>query len=528
MMLSKIVLCVTPKQATVGLWRLGKLVSCTAFANNGSGREEFRQFLQHHPNVPIQLIADAVEEDFRPETMPHAFGGARHEMVERKLNQLYRNTSYRTAQFIGREADKRRDDLFLFMSLTNPDIVAPWVTAAEELQAPLAGVYLLPVVSQLLIKELKLKNADLLLMSRQSAGLRQTYFSGQRLRVSRLTPLAGMDERQINKLYVSETEKTRLYLVSLRMIARENRLHLVFPTAEYVDAGVTQQLEQTQGVSCNIIGAAELARRLGLNADLLKRYPDMLHMHVLARSKPICNLAHARQTRHYQLHKLRIGINIASAACLSGAAIVAAANLFSAADLNQKLQEAAAQTRQQEKLYTEVASNFPKTPLPGNDLKAAVELAKKIGELNRTPQRLMQVVGETLDIQREIQLNRLRWMFSEDANARDDEGKGAAPSGGVAIIAPPSSSPTGLYEIGFIDGEISNFSGDYRAALASVNALAERLKQNKAVEHVVILQQPVNTSSFANLQGSTLDEQAQQLPAAQFKIKIILKPGMTT
>ena len=527
MMLSKIVLCVTSKQATVGLWRLGRLVSCSAFANNESGRDEFRQFLQQHPNVPIHMIADAVEEDFRLETMPHAFGGARHEMVERKLNQLYRNTSYRTAQFIGREADKRRDDLFLFMSLTNPDIVAPWVTAAEELQAPLAGVYLLPMVSQLLIKELKLKNADLLLMTRQSAGLRQTYFSSQHLRVSRLTPLAGMDERQINKLYASETEKTRLYLVSLRMIARENRLHMVFPTVEYVDAGVTQQLEQTQGVSCNIIGAAELARRLGLSTDLLKRYPDMLHMHVLARYSPICNLAHARQTRHYQLQKLRIGINIASAVCFTGAVAVAATNLFNTADLGRQLQEAAAQTRQQEKLYNEVASNFPKTPLPGNDLKVGVELAKKIGALNRTPQRLMQVVGDALDVQREIQLNRLRWKLSDDSNAKDDEEKNIAPSDNAATLPSPTH-PSGLYEIGFIDGEISNFSGDYRAALASVNALAERLKQNKAVEQVVIMQQPVNTSSFVNLQGSTLDEQAQQLPAAQFKIKITLKPRSAT
>lgn len=521
-MFSKIVLCVTSRQATVGLWRFGRLMSCTTFANNDSGRDEFRQFLRHYPNVPIQLIADAVEEDFRLESLPHASGRARNEMVERKLNQLYRNTSYRTAQFFGREADKRRDDLFLFIALTNPDIVTPWVTATEELQAPLTGVYLLPTVSQLLVKALKLKGADLLLMTRQNAGLRQTYFSGQHLRVSRLTPLAGMDERQIDKLYLSETQKTLLYLFnlfSLDMINRDYRLHLVFPTAEHVDAGLAQQLENREGVSCDIIGAEELARRLGLSADLLKRYPDLLHMHVLARQRPPSNLAPARQIRHYQLHQLRIGINVASATCASGAAIVAAVNLFSTADLGSQLKEAAIQTRQQEKLYDEVARNFPKTPIPGNNLKVAVNLAEKIDELHRTPQRLMQVVSEALDMQQEIRLNRLRWKFTEDAIAKDDEDKDAKTN---ATAMP--ASPNGLYEIGFIDGEIGNFTGDYRAALDSVNALAERIKQNKSVEQVVILQQPVNISSLANLQGSTLDQQAQQLPPALFKIKIILKP----
>jgi hypothetical protein len=490
-------------------------------ANNDSGRDEFRQFLHHHPNVPIHLIVDAVEEDFRLDSMPHTSGGARKSMVERKLNQLYRNTSYRTAQFVGREADKRRDDIFLFMSLTNQEIVTPWVTATEDIQAPLTGVYLLPTVSHLLVGALKLKDADLLLMTRQSTGLRQTYFSGQHLRVSRLTPLAGMDELQIDKLYLSETEKTLLYLFSLRMIKRDFRLHLVFPTAENVGTSLTKQLENSVGVNCTIITAEELERRLGLSADLLKRYPDLLHMHVLASHSPLGNLAPARQIRHYQLHKLRIGINVTSAACASVVALVAAVNLFNTADLGRQLEEAAIQTRQQDKLYEEVARNFPKTPIPGNDLKAAVKLAEKIGELHRTPQRLMQVVSEALDIQPEIRLNRLRWKFTEDANAKDDEDKGAITNGNATQVPP---SPNGLYEIGFIDGEISKFTGDYRAALDSVNALAERLKQNKLVEQVIILQQPVNTSSLANLQGSTLDQQAQQLPAVLFKIKIILKP----
>lgn len=502
---------------------MGRLGLCSIFPNTPVGHDDFRKFLLRHPNVPVHLIADAVEEDFRLETMPHTTGSARQEMVDRKLSQLYRNTSYRTAQFAGREADKRRDDRFLLMALTNPDIVSPWITLLESVQVPLAGVYLLPMVSQLLVKALKLKDADLLLMSRDSAGLRQTYFSGQQLRVSRLTPVTGMDERQINELYASETEKTRLYLVSLRMIARESRLHLVFPTTEKVSDELPQRLKRGQGVSCDILGLEELARRLGLNAELLKRFPDLLHMQVLARNSLGYNLAPARQTRHYQLHKLRIGINLASAACVSCAAIIASANLFNAAGMGRQLQEAVDQTRRQENLYNEVARNFPKTPIPGNDLKIAVNLAKKIDDLNRTPQRLMQVTSEALDAQQEIQLNRLHWKLSEDPNAMDTaEGKSAA----VHNAAPsPTASPSGLYEIGFIDGEISNFSGDYRTALESVDTLVDKLKKNKVVDQVSILQQPVNTSSLAKLQGSTLDQEARQLPAAQFRIRIVLKPG---
>lgn len=519
-MFSKIVLCVNSRQATVGLWRMGRLRFCTIYPNTPVGHDDFRQFLSRHPNIPVHLITDAVEEDFRLETMPHSSGSARQEMLDRKLGQLYRNSSYRTALFAGRESDKRRDDRFLLMALTNPDIVTPWVGITEELQAPLAGVYLLPMISELLVKTLKLKNADLLLMTRSGAGLRQTYFSGQHLRVSRMTPLTGMGERQINELYASETEKTRLYLVSLRMIARENRLHLVFASTEQVPDTFNQQIEGSQGISSDVIGLEQLSVRLGIETGQLKRYPDLLHMHVLARQSLGFNLAPARQTRHHQVYKLRIGINMASATCVTLAAILSGMNLADTSNLGQQLKDAVEQTRQQEKRYDEVASNFPKTPIAGKDLKDAVELAKKIDGISRTPQRLLLVLSSAMDEQREIQINRLHWVLDGNANMQDADVK----PNGTQFVPPLPPSPTGLYEIGFITGEISNFNGDYRDALASVNTLAEHLKNNSQVVQVVILQQPVNTSSLAKLQGSTLDEQNQQLPAAEFKLKVVLKP----
>jgi hypothetical protein len=519
-MLLKIILFVTSKQVTAGRWRLGKLMACEDFSNDEAGHDQFRLYLSKHPNIPVHMIVDAVEEDFRLETMPHTFGRSRTEMVGRKLNQLYRNTSYRTSQFVGRETDKRRDDRFLFMGLTNPDLLAPWVSTIEDLQAPLAGIYLKPSVSQLLVKSLKLKDADLLLMTRQSAGMRQTYFSNQLLRVSRLTPLVGMDHQQIEKLYVTETEKTRLYLISLRMMSRESRLHVVFPSTEPVGDEVISQLESGQNVSCTIIGPQALARIIGIDLTWLQRFPDLMHMQVLASQQCPGNLAPASQLRQYKLHNLRNGINLTSAAIVVGALTVAGFNILSAIDQHRQIQDTIAQTQQQDRLYNEVSSNFPKTPRPGSDLKIAVDLADKIKEVSRDPQRLMQVVSTALDSQHEIELVRLRWKLTEDANASDDDSSTSnAPANGNV---PPA--PTGLYEIGFIEGEISNFTGDYRAAIDSMNRLVEVLKQNTTVEQVAILQQPVNTSSLASLQGSTLDQQAQQLPAARFKLKVILKP----
>ncbi|MFM9913148.1 MAG: hypothetical protein ACKVN9_06425 [Methylophilaceae bacterium] len=528
-MLSKIIACISAKQATAGLWRTGRFVSCAVFTNDEAGHDKFRAFLLSHRNAPVHLIADAVEEDYRLETMPHSSGQARKEMLQRKLSQLYRNSSYRTAQFIGRANDKRRDDRILFTALVNPDLLTPWVTAIEDQQAPLAGVYLLPMVSQLLVNLLKLKHPDLLLMTRQTAGLRQNYFSGQHLRLSRITPLAGLDEETVDKLYLSETERTRLYLISLRMLAREVPVNLVYLATTPLAKDFSQQLEATQGVTCDIIPPKELAKKLGLSTDLLARYPDLLHMQALAKGQIRDNLADDSKIKNYRLLQIGLGLNIVSALSVAVALLLAAGSLFSVSDIKQKTEQATQDTQLEENHYRSLARDFPKTPIPGLDLKTAVELTQKLDELNQNPQRLMQIVSEAFETQPELIISRLRWKQTEDAKFVDaDSPNKTKTAAGQAPEPVPPPPPSGLYEIGFIDGQIKDFNGDYRAALASVSQLVEQLKKNVAIAQVTVIQQPVNTNAHEKLQGNTLENDSQQQDPANFTIKLYLKPKEIT
>ena len=116
-------------------------------------------------------------------------------------------------------------------------------------------------------------------------------------------------------------------------------------------------------------------------------------------------------------------------------------------------------------------------------------------------------------------------MLSNDANMKDDEGSAAAtPVGGQDAQAINTGDLLTLLEVGFINAEIKDFTGDYRAAINSVTRFVALLKSNPAVEQVVVLQEPVNVSSFANLQGSTNEESSTERPPAVFKLKLVLKP----
>lgn len=499
-MLERLLVCVNHRQATAGIWRMGKLVAATAFANEVYGHEAFKTWLSQHKKLGIRWIVDTAEEDLRLETLPHVRGGTRQAMLERKLNQYYRDLDFRIAQYVSRENTGRRDDRFLFMALTKTHSLTPWMEAAAELQMPLAGVYLMSAISLLLAKTLRLNQSNLLLATQNSAGLRQSHYADNALRLSRLIPNTG------NQQYVSETEKTLLYLLNAQLSALPSQLHLVFIGLEGSEVEMVKPLEKHSETSLTTISIPELALRLGLEAESLQHYPDLMHMHLLARHGSTANLAKNELLKPLRMRHVGLSLNIASGTILASAALSSAVNTAATLHNQDEARELAAQTSQLEQQYGQVAQTFPTSPHPGSHLKTTVELAARLDHLNRTPQRMMQIVGVVLDQHQEIQLKRLHWQMTDQVDEKE----------------PSNSSLANMRETALIEGEIAHFNGDYGMALQQVAQLAASLKFSTQVKQVDILQQPINTSSLESLQGSTLEQHAQHASAA-FKLRVILK-----
>lgn len=524
-MFSKIVLCATNNKLIAGKWQFGKLLSHQIFQNTPDGLEDFGRFLQKNESINIYLLADAVEEDYRLETMPHTMGNARREMVERKLNQLYRNSPYRTAHFINREADKRKDDRFLFAALTQADFLQPWLNQIQARQAPLVGIYLLPMVSQHFVRRMKLMTPHILLSERLSSGLRQTYLHNGRLRISRLSPFTPESRNALGYFYVVETEKTKLYLISQRYIGRDTELKMLIPAYQENSQTLCRDVEQEHGIACSTIDLAKFAAGLKLEPVLLRDNPELLHMHLLANGTVPDNLAPNTLSKHHQINVIRQVINVSSVVILLLGLGFSSVYLKQSFDNKTLTQQSELATRHQEQLYQEVAKDFPATPIPANDLLLVAQLEKAIVANAKLPVRAMQILGDAVAASPEIEINRLNWILSNDEDPKDADN---AALGGMNTDKRLAAMPfvpdkNFLYEVAFLNGEIRRFTGNYRAALESVNRLVERLRANEQVAQVTVLQTPVNVSSYSNLQGSTTDERTAQSTPALFKLRVILK-----
>ncbi|MBI4191568.1 MAG: hypothetical protein HY525_13645 [Betaproteobacteria bacterium] len=517
-MADKLLISVSARQVSAARWQGGRFAGCDVFADSEDGLSAFRDYLAHIGNLPAHLLVDAVEEDYRLESLPHSFGSERSEMVSRKLKQYYRNTPYCSAQLQGRDTGKRRDDRYLFCALTNPELITAWVQAVIERGLPIAGIYLLPAVSQSLVEKLQLKQGKLLVVSIDSSGLRLTFLRDQKLRISRLAHIDGASPQAI-KSYADEISNTRLYLHALRIMTLDEQLSVLIVDRNDSLIELAQVIARDNpNIECRRLGRQEITARLGISAPALDSSTDALYLHLLGLRAPGGNLAPANTTVGYRQHQARRGIYALTAVTVFAVAAWCAFNLYQIFDTRSEIGKAAAETADLRAKYLEATRQFPAAPTTAENLKRAVEISHRIGATTRSPETMMNILSQALERNPAIMLKSFGWKYGR-TDIEQDPGKSARPARDAGA---PGAAGAARRQSGLVEGEVRPFRGDYRAAIDTINRFAEMLSQQPAVAEVKIIKQPLNISPSLTLAGNTTDSR-EQAGKAEFKLLLVLK-----
>ncbi|MCC7486829.1 MAG: hypothetical protein IT529_17795 [Burkholderiales bacterium] len=525
-MAEKLLVAIAAHGATVARWRGARLADCREFAGDAEGIGAFREYLAALPDAPAYVMVDAVEEDYRFETLPHAFGPDRAQMAARKLRQHYRNTPYMTAWLLGRDTGKRRDDRYLFSALTNPELAAEWLQAIAARGLPVAGVYLLPLVSAALPEKLKAGAANLLVVAQHSVGLRLTFFRDRQFRLSRLT--RGESGRSDNRAqhYAEEISNTRLYLHALRTLTLDEPLSVLLIDRTDELGEVAQVLaRENPSLECIRVGRRDIAGRLGVSEALIESSPYAMYLQLLGQGAPRSNLAPENVTVDYRRFRTRRAIYAGCAALAACGAVWAGALLYQVFSLRGETEDAARQTARLTAQYQEITRQFPAAPASADNLKKTVEIALKLRTAGRTPAVVMAMVSRALDASPGIVIRELDWKYGATLVSREgvDATKAKpAPEATPLPGAPPGAPPR--RQSALIGGEIRPFRGDYRAAIASINEFAARLGADPQVAEVRIVKLPLNVNPTLSISGNTLAS-PDQTATADFRLVLVMKPS---
>ena len=491
----RLILLATPSKIGVLDWRPGRMHWLGEFADNANGLAAFRKVIGKHASLPVLLVVDTVDEDYRSEIMPHVQGRARDELLARKLKQVFRNARFTGAWLQKRETTGRRDDRYLLAALTDTDWLMPWLSVLHREHVPLSGITPLAQACQHMLGKLRIQEPHTLLACRLNSSLRLSYYHEGMLRFSRL--IGGDTPTQLPGNAADEIAKTQLYLTGQRILPREARLHVLLldPSGQLDSAQA--QLNADPAFSTRLIDLASLGRALRIPDDFLAATPEVAPLAAIAGEAIQLNLAPPELLQRHTEFRWRRSLHAAAGLIAMLGLGLTAAYWLQAKDLSDQAQQRVQQYQQFKIRHQAIVDSFPTQTTAPEQLAQTVTLARQLDAPQPNTLGLLAALGQAMDASPDITLNTLEWV--------DD----ALTSKGEIKVN--------------VDASLAPFDGNYRAAMQRIERFMSRLQAVPGVFEVSLRNSPVNIDSSSALSGKTFGPGTAEAPDVRFGLSLIYR-----
>ena len=498
-----------------------RLLDPFSFDADEEGIARFERYLERCPKDVSRIIADVVEEEFREETVPHAFPWDRRGLIRARAARVFPGVRYLHAQWLGRERSGRRDDRVRLSAITRPEVLAPWLAPLARHSTPLAGIYSPAMLTGAMLKAIEAEGDHVLVVSLQSGGgLRQTCFRHGKLRFSRLAAAPDPAEDGFASNLLAEIERTRRYLDTLSTGMGDLRLDVhVLSHGEPLDA-LRHELRRDAGTelraASSVADLAAVARRLGMRRWGGEPTADRLFVHLLALRPPGNHYATPQETRGFETLRARWFLRTASAGLVAGGCLLGAVSLLEGVVAAGHSRSLALQTMLYEARYREARASLPPAPAEPAELERVVSAVNVLRGRRVDPVDVPALVSDVVAGFPDVRIEGIAWRVSADAEASagaEADARTGADSPGDGSLRDPEL----LFQVARVSARIEPFEGDYRAAIDTVRRFAGALAAPPGVEHVRILTLPLELSSEHALSGDA-DAPSE---AAEFEVRVV-------
>jgi hypothetical protein len=481
-MSAKLVLYFTATGHTLYRYAGGALELQSTFGADTQGLEAFRTELQGRKGALVYVIADLAGEDFHEDQIPYLRGSDRQAVVQRRLAQRYRDTRLAAALSLGFMTGERRTERLLLASFTNTEQFTAWIEALVASGARLSGVYSVPLLAPALAARLGARTGRSLIVTVNSAGLRQCFVEDGRLRFARLERISEVAPEALAAFVRAETLRLVQYLSTLRTLPRDGPpiQVLVIAPAAY-RAELEQVLVSDARLTFQTIVTDEAARKVGIKRPAADLPGEQLFLHLAVRHPPKDQFARGEDRRSYFLWRLQRAVLGVGAAGFVACSVYAAAlglNLFSLKGQASALQRESAEATGQ---YQRITASFPVTQTTTDNLKATVVEFTRIATQSASPEPALIYLSQVVDKYPQMDIESVTWRVSK-------------PSADTAAAAD-------VFQILEVSGRVNaTRRSDYRAITGQVQSFAEALRTDPAWR-ILRTQLPFDVTSAGTLSG---------------------------
>jgi hypothetical protein len=509
-------------QSALEVWDVsGKVLLLVAsFVDDDDGLRHFDAFMNENASGVSAMLVDVIEEEFALETIPKLGFRDRNALLERRVQRRFRRTPYRFAEVQGKVAAHKNELNVVLSAISNHELLEPWLQIVLRHRSPLTGVYSIPHLAPLLLKQLfTTARPVMFIAAHQGNKLRQVFMRDGYLRNARLSRATVAGDAAFAQQVVTETLRSRRYLERARLLRGDEVLD-VFTIA---DAVVQQQiLALSNGDDLNrfsFVDPTVAAGKVGCADFQDESRCERLYLSMVTNKRPRQSYAVTGEKRYWYMSRLRKtllagGIGIAAVCSVASALLLTDA--WSVHDrvenINSQVEQLSATLRRENKLFDSIRAN-------SYEMKQAVDTGDFILE-NRVPvpwvlNQLGQVLGDYPD----VQLRQLRWFAESTAVAQTlPQHRGDAP---VPVSIPAVDTVSAV-----LTAELIAYDGNLRAAFARIDELAADIQARTYFGEAYAVQYPLNTSISVAVSGEINNEREND--NAQFQLRVVYQVPQST
>lgn len=500
-MSAKLILYFSATEHTLYRFAGGALEVEATFDANADGLQAFRTSLEgHRKGALVYVVADLAGEDFHEDQIPYLRGNDRQAVVQRRLAQRYRDTRLAAAVSLGFTTGERRTERLLLASFTNTEQFTVWIDAIVASGARLAGVYSVPLLAPVFAARLGVGSGRSLIVTVNSAGLRQCYVEDGRLRFARLERITELAPDSQAAFISAETLRLVQYLSTQRALTRDGppiQVLVIAPAAQR--AALEQVLVSDARLTFRTIAVEEAARKVGIKRPAAGLPGERLFLQLAVRHPPKDQFARVEDRRSFVLWQLQRAVLGTGAAGFVVCVLIAAVQWFYLFGVKEEVATQRREARQATEQYQRITASFPVTQTTTDNLKATVVEFTKIATQSASPEPALVYLSQVVEKYPQMDIEAVVWHV----------GKPGAEAATAKAGAPGAAQLAQILEV---SGRVNaTRRSDYRAITGQVQRFAEALRADPAWR-LLRTQLPFDVTSEGTLSGDIGTGESSEAP----------------
>jgi len=529
MAFEKVLLYITDELAYAYEWDEGNVVSENSFNRDGMGIVQFGKYLSERKENIFTILLNSVDEEYKLVTMPHVIK-RRKLLLQRNIDRNYRQHVYKYGVVQGRESFGKKEDQVLLSAVANDTILNTWMQPVVERKISISGICSMPLVTEKVVEKLSIKSKMLLVVTRDTQGLRLTYLNEGKFKISRLVKTEKIDLDEVKQEIDDEIEKTLLYLGRMRLVYSDQKPDILFIGSKKLCQLMSDGLENsgTKTAEWMVFDSDVIATKMGLpNASIRDESATIdMFIRLILCNKPINHYANSEHARYYNTRRMRRPLELASATLLVLLSLAAGMMFIDSQVLEVQSEEASRNVKVLEAKYLASKAKLPDYPVPADAVSAGVKTIELL--LNERPdlRKPLVVLSQTISNFENIQLDFLQWSLEKRevvGAVVEDQVQPEVVSDDPTEMGDVDVDAEGVkhwVEVITLNGKLKKFNGNYTSANNMIDKLVGVLNDKPAFQSVLATQKPVNQKPEKRISGRA-GKQTGIEEFAEFSLEII-------